>query len=207
MEENKNIPEQTPNNVSTEEISAAENIEPEMPGTENITPPQTQTMEVHHAHHPTHKKKWTEYLLEFFMLFLAVFLGFVAENIRENYVERHRELGYIKSMIADLKTDTAKLRINIAQFDTLLSSQDRFITAFNFSDKNNQQTLQKNLSSIMGFPDFIYTDGTIQQLKNSGGFRLIENHDATDSIMAYDAAVKKALIYETWTGTDVQKKN
>ncbi len=33
-------------------------------------------MEVHHPHHVTHKKKWTEYLLEFFMLFLAVFLGF-----------------------------------------------------------------------------------------------------------------------------------
>jgi len=46
-------------------------------------------MEVHkHPHHVTHKKKWTEYLLEFFMLFLAVFLGFVADNIRENSVER-----------------------------------------------------------------------------------------------------------------------
>ena len=41
-------------------------------------------MEVHkHPHHITHKKKWGEYLLEFLMLFLAVFLGFVAENIRE----------------------------------------------------------------------------------------------------------------------------
>jgi len=24
-------------------------------------------MEAHHPHHVTHKKKWTEYLLEFFM--------------------------------------------------------------------------------------------------------------------------------------------
>lgn len=31
-------------------------------------------MEAHHPHHVTPKKKWTEYLLEFFMLFLAVFL-------------------------------------------------------------------------------------------------------------------------------------
>ncbi len=31
----------------------------------------------------THKKKWGEYLLESFMLFLAVFLGFIAENMRE----------------------------------------------------------------------------------------------------------------------------
>jgi len=28
-----------------------------------------------HPHHVTHKKKWGEYLLEFFMLFLAVLPG------------------------------------------------------------------------------------------------------------------------------------
>ena len=43
-----------------------------------------ENMEVHkHPHHVAHKKKWGEYLLEFFMLFLAVFLGFAAENVRE----------------------------------------------------------------------------------------------------------------------------
>ena len=42
-------------------------------------------MEVHkHPHHVTHKKKWVEYVLEFVMLFFAVFLGFIAENIRED---------------------------------------------------------------------------------------------------------------------------
>ena len=40
-------------------------------------------MEVHHPHHVTHKKKWSEYLLESFMLFLAVFLGFIAPKISE----------------------------------------------------------------------------------------------------------------------------
>ena len=62
-------------------------------------------MEAHHPHHVTHKKKWTEYLLEFFMLFLAVFLGFVAENIREHGVERSREKQYMRSMIKDLQQD------------------------------------------------------------------------------------------------------
>ena len=40
--------------------------------TETIPPiQQTENMEVHkHPHHVTHKKKWPEYLLEFFMLFL-----------------------------------------------------------------------------------------------------------------------------------------
>ncbi|HUS01687.1 MAG TPA: hypothetical protein VMY77_08170 [Chitinophagaceae bacterium] len=71
-------------------------------------------MEVHkHPHHVTHKKKWTEYLLEFFMLFLAVFLGFVAENVREHLSERKREKEYIISIIEDLKMDSAKLSKSI----------------------------------------------------------------------------------------------
>jgi hypothetical protein len=43
-------------------------------------------MEVHHAHHPNQKKKISEYLLEFFMLFFAVTLGFFAENVREHQI-------------------------------------------------------------------------------------------------------------------------
>ena len=48
-------------------------------------------MEVHHPHHPTHKKKWSEYIIEFVMLFAAVTLGFLAENIREHQIiEKHK---------------------------------------------------------------------------------------------------------------------
>ena len=48
-------------------------------------------MEVHHPHHSDHQKKWSELLLEFFMLFLAVTLGFFAENIRESIAAKHRK--------------------------------------------------------------------------------------------------------------------
>ena len=42
-------------------------------------------MEVH-AHTHTEKKKFTHYLWEFLMLFLAVFCGFLAENFREHKI-------------------------------------------------------------------------------------------------------------------------
>src|SRR5215213_7823159 len=80
--------------------------------TETINPiQQTENMEVHkHPHHVTHKKKWGEYLLEFFMLFFAVFLGFIAENIRESYVERHREKQYMQSLLKELNFDSSMLQ-------------------------------------------------------------------------------------------------
>ena len=48
-------------------------------------------MEVH-AHTHTERKKWTHYLWEFLMLFLAVFCGFLAENQREHLLEQQRDL-------------------------------------------------------------------------------------------------------------------
>ena len=66
-------------------------------------------MEVHHPHHPNNKKKWAEYLLEFLMLFLAVFPGFLAENVRENMVERKRETNLSGLLKTDLTSDIAVL--------------------------------------------------------------------------------------------------
>jgi hypothetical protein len=58
-------------------------------------------MEVHHhSHHP---KKWKEYITEFLMLFLAVSLGFLAENLREGYVEKERSHELVSSFIKDVE--------------------------------------------------------------------------------------------------------
>ena len=93
---------------------------------------QNDDMEVHkHPHHVTHKKKWGEYLLEFFMLFLAVFLGFVAENIREHNVERQREKEYIESLIADLKSDQQVLEQHIVHVKSGLSMMDSMLALLN----------------------------------------------------------------------------
>ena len=51
------------------------------------------------------RKKWTHYLWEFIMLFLAVFCGFLAENQREHYVEHQREKQYVITMLEDLKAN------------------------------------------------------------------------------------------------------
>ncbi|HEV8269960.1 MAG TPA: hypothetical protein VGQ04_01570, partial [Chitinophagaceae bacterium] len=72
-------------------------------------------MEVHHHSHTSDpdmhrgRKKWHHYFWEFLMLFLAVTLGFFVENQREHYIEGKRENEYIRSMIEDLRLDTAGL--------------------------------------------------------------------------------------------------
>ena len=150
-------------------------------------------MEVHH-HPKVEKKKFKEYFLEFLMIFLAVTLGFFAENIRENITERHKEKEYIESMIQDLKTDTANLSSVTSRYKNQISEQDTLMQFFDSINRGFNINFMGHIPSIIGFPDFIYADATIEQLKNSGGFRLIRNKNAVDSINAYAADVEQAFI-------------
>src|SRR6478752_5022447 len=128
-EEHSDIPKDSePGNSSEESISTSK------PGT--IYPIQeTENMEVHkHPHHVTHKKKWSEYLLEFIMLFLAIFLGFLAENLREQNVEHHREKEYILSLVEDLKSDTVQANEVLKKLNNSSIGIDSVIAALSSSE-------------------------------------------------------------------------
>jgi len=67
-------------------------------------------MEVHHHPDLHHKPKpWKEYLLEGLMIFIAVMLGFFAENIRENITNRDHVRELTSQLVQDLKVDTLHL--------------------------------------------------------------------------------------------------
>jgi hypothetical protein len=144
-------------------------------------------MEVHHPHHVTHKKKWNEYLLEFFMLFLAVTLGFFAENMRENLTDRERETQYMESMIEDLKSDTSQMAAMIQAKQSrnmMIDSLAFFIGSPDYkSHLNDIYFFARSISPPM---NFFPNERTIQQLKSSGGLRLIRNIKVSNSIMEYD---------------------
>ena len=159
-------------------------------------------MEVHHHSHTVPmaigRKKWTHYFWEFLMLFLAVFCGFLAENQREHYVEHQREKQYIRSLVSDVKTDSANITGWLRWFNLIKKRCDTILNNFDSLSKSFPVKAGRNYISVIGgFPDFIYTDRTIQQLKNSGGMRLIRKAAVTDSIIAYDAAVRDILVEET----------
>jgi hypothetical protein len=149
-------------------------------------------MEVHkHPHHVTHKKKWGEYLLEFIMLFLAVFLGFLAENLRERTVEHNIEKEYIHSLVEDLKSDTLQSNAILILLNSRSAGVDSVITALSSAGIiENSNNAYRLWSRNIGFPDFISNDRTIQQLKNSGGLRLIRNKAVSDRIMEYDQVIR-----------------
>ena len=154
---------------------------------ESVKPNQEiENMEVHHHAHHEGRKSWKSYFWEFLMLFLAVFCGFLAEYQLEQTIERHREKELIESLIVDLKRDTAAL--NQAE-ETLVSNRLMmdslifFLTASNVKERGAEVYYYGRKPHRFGF--FKYTDRTIQQLKNSGSFRLIKNTIVADSILKY----------------------
>src|SRR6476661_4911750 len=70
-------------------------------------------MEVH-AHSHTERKKWHHYLWEFLMLFLAVFCGFLAENVREHMVEQQRSKELAGNLYKDLYAVSRDVQQKIA---------------------------------------------------------------------------------------------
>ena len=152
-------------------------------------------MEVH-AHTHTARKKWTHYLWEFLMLFLAVFCGFLAELQLEHQIEKTREKEYILSMIEDLQKDTANFNIVSNDFHEIETRLDSLIAGFDkATSRFNSNWVSDFMKSIKnGYTDFVYTDRTIQQLTNSGGMRLIKRDAAAKGIISYDAAIKDLYI-------------
>lgn len=156
-------------------------------------------MEVH-AHSHTERKKWTHYLWEFLMLFLAVFCGFLAENQREHYVEHQRELQYMKSLLIDLKKDRIDLRADTSKGWIPVVYND------SLSSELQKRPLQGREKRIYHFLllyttliDFTYHDRTITQLKNSGGFRMVRNQKVSDALLDYDTYIRQSIdLAEGW---------
>ena len=152
-------------------------------------------MEVH-AHTHTARKKWTHYFWEFFMLFLAVTLGFFVENQREHYIEHQREKQYMVSLTEDLETDTAELKKGIISADATNNYTDSVLFFLSTQKITDQIPVRfANLMRVAGQRlSLINTDRTSSQLKNSGAMRLIRNKKVVDAILLYWNQIEKTNI-------------
>jgi hypothetical protein len=149
-------------------------------------------MEVHHQAH-TSRKKWTHYFWEFLMLFLAVFCGFLAEYQLEHKIEKNRERQFINTLVNDIKADTARLNaliINRTARESRLDSLELLLNSSSPENYTKQIYFFAVTAARTNAIRFIPNDGTMQQLKNSGGMRLIRKHNVADSIAKYDVTTR-----------------
>jgi len=155
-------------------------------------------MEVHHhSHHP---KKWKEYLTEFLMLFLAVTLGFFAENQREHLIEGDREKQYMQSLYEDLKKDTTILN-NLIRYDTFqtakLDTTNQLLIENSWDAEKIKLLYRLNLKTA-GTMRYNLSERTSAQLKNAGVMRLIESRELSNKISEYWVKSENLKEYNTF---------
>ncbi len=149
--------------------------------------PTKHPMEVHHhSHHP---KSWKEYVQEFLMLFFAVFLGFMAEYYLEYRAERHKEHDYLVSMKEDLKADLVEMKIKDSRMEEMVRASNKlneviFKPAWNEADIDS--IYLNSLIMVSRVYNIDFSSGTIDQLRNAGGFRLIQNEQIVRKISEYE---------------------
>jgi hypothetical protein len=150
-------------------------------------------MEVHaHTHSASGgaRKKWTHYFWEFLMLFLAVFCGFLAENIREHKVEHLRAKEFAKSLVEDFQNDTIEITTQKKRSGIYIAITDSLL-------KLSKTKLEgRNAAEFSFYTRFMYWTApllwnrtTFEQVKNSGSLRYFRNFQLLEKLMKYDAMV------------------
>ena len=148
-------------------------------------------MEVHHHSH-TARKKWTHYFWEFLMLFLAVFCGFLAEYQLEHVIEHNREKQFMKSIVEDLKADTAAIKRILSDIELRRNNIDSMLlllTGDDISDDDARKSYSFSYPALNNL-EVVFNDRTITQLKNAGNMRLIRNQKVNDGIIRYWAQIE-----------------
>ncbi len=144
---------------------------------------------------PEQNKPLRVYFYEGLMIFFAVSLGFIAENIRDTVAERNKERVLMESIITNLKIDTAALNVVIEGnlkknrvFDSLivLANED-------LSDTVIRKQFYGFFIAGTYMSLFLPSDAAIVQIKTDGGLGLISKKGVADSILNYDKGNESLL--------------
>jgi hypothetical protein len=131
-------------------------------------------------------RQWSEYFIEFVMLFLAVTLGFIAENIRENISEENSRKELLAAVVSDFEMDIAQMEFHkdFCRNKILAADSLREITLLE-SSKIEQSSYYRLL---LGFPVywfFISTDRSRNEADAKGLFLSTKNKELARAIERY----------------------
>jgi hypothetical protein len=187
---------------TTENVSKAGKPEPKVvPPTINSNPDSNRdenptseisNMEVHHHPQLDHKPKpFKEYLLEGFMIFIAVMMGFIAENIRETIGNNEHVQQLTSQLARDLRADTAQLNaiyraeMKISRYnDTLLNLLQQPL------QKADTRKIQKQIANSHSMWLFHPSTGAMAAIKNELHLKQFSNSEIISYFVEYERDIE-----------------
>jgi hypothetical protein len=132
------------------------------------------------------REKWAEYSIEFIMIFLAVAVGFFAENYREKMAEADQADELAKSLYHELRNDSIQAQaIEAIRLDkeACLKYIQQYFRDSSLTNLPRQfyPCFTKGLYIGTGF-FFQPRDGVLHQLINSGAMRYFKNVELQQKI-------------------------
>ncbi|HUZ59922.1 MAG TPA: hypothetical protein VMU83_14190 [Hanamia sp.] len=146
-------------------------------------------MEVHHHPH-VEKKNFKEYFLEFLMIFLAVTMGFFAENVREHFDEEKTTKQYLEDFRQELLQNKDLYQRYDSFFAQKIPATDSLINIFINKKENDELTKSARLinSTRRVFVSTI-SKAAYDQMVNSGGLKYIHDAAFRDSLTIYEGGI------------------
>ena len=152
-------------------------------------------MEQQHLDHFPPKKKWYVYFIDFIMLFVAVTLGFLAENVRDQQTDKNREISYLKNVHEDLLVDINRFEFVVSSNNWRLLMLDSLHMEINKASPD-LPSLYYYIRNLALRTTFESSHLGLDQIKASGGFRLIQNAKIIAGIQDYERLLNSAMKLE-----------
>lgn len=153
---------------------------------------QTEQMEVHH-HPEVEKKGLKEYLLEGLMIFIAVMMGFIAENIREDITNKEHARQLTSQLVQELKADTAQLNRAINFQEHVIKANDSlFMLSQQPLAKADLKEMQKLIIALHNLFPFHPTGGASAAIKNELHLKQFAESDIIHYIAQYERGTELA---------------
>lgn len=133
---------------------------------------------------------WSGLIVEFILVFLAVWLSFKADNWRERSGKKESEETHIKMLLSDLRDDIHRLDSNSIVRCSREKNLDSLIRLLGQSNLSAEAPALYRLAlSVDIYETFFRNDRTIVQFKNAGGMTMIRNDSVSAAIMDYDSYI------------------
>jgi hypothetical protein len=144
-------------------------------------------METHAHHlHAAPGKKWSHYLFEFLMLFLAVFVGFLAENWREHTVEKKRAHQFLESMVLDVNQNITILDSLMQSNKVIIANHDSLVNWLLADSATIDRAAFSKKMGAVWIRNFLVRKETYEQMKSSGSLRYVGDIDFLKKMMDYE---------------------
>lgn len=132
-------------------------------------------------------KTLRDYLLEGAMIFVAVSLGFLADNLREYLGERDAERAYMHAITEDLRSDSVRLAENVGRLEIDIASADTLVHEYiaGRSTSRYPSAMANHGRNAGNSVDLVFNDRTSSQLKGTGGMRLVRDTAVASALLQY----------------------